>query len=263
MSTNELIEKVNVKVYNRVATVEMYQSEVLNGFDKELLKDLVSKLKEISESDEIDIVVLTGTEGIFPGSYDSDGAISPTGRSDFSEMMDYVNELIVTLYGMSKLTISAVSRSAVGLGLSLALATDYIIADSSSRFAMNFIDVGLIPDGGAHFFLVKRIGETRAKQLIWEGKFYDAREALKLGLIQEIAEGDLSSALEARISDWLQRPIQAMIRTKKILAETNRPQLLKVLELEKLGQFKMRETADHREGVQAFREHREPRFIGK
>jgi enoyl-CoA hydratase/carnithine racemase len=178
-------------------------------------------------------------------------------------MMDCVNELVVTLYGISKLTISAVSGAAAGLGMSLALATDYIIADKISKFAMNFIGVGLIPDGGGHFFLEKRIGETKAKQLIWEGKVYSAEEALQTELIQEIAEGELQAALDAKISDWLQRPIQAMIRTKKIYAEKNRPQLLKVLELEKHGQMKMRKTFDHSEGMSAFIEKRKPHFIGR
>ena len=86
---------------------------------------------------------------------------------------------------------------------------------------------------------------------------------MKQGLIQEIAENDLKEAVELRIREWLSKPVQAMIKTKKILAEKNRPQLLKMLELEKYGQFKMRQTQDHLEGIQAFAEKRKPNFIGK
>lgn len=263
MLTNSLTDKVHVKVNNRVATVELNKPENLNALDMEILKGLVFKLKEISESDEIDIVVLTGNGRAFSSGGDIRWLNSPITENDFSSFMDCINELIITLYGISKLTISAVSGAAAGLGLSLVLSTDYIIADKSSKLAMNFIGIGLIPDGGGHFFLEKRIGETRAKQLIWEGRQYGAEEAFKIGLIQEVAEDGLQAALDHRIADWLNRPVQAMIRSKKILADKNRPQLLKVLELEKYGQFKMRETFDHKEGVQAFLEKRLPRFIGK
>jgi 2-(1,2-epoxy-1,2-dihydrophenyl)acetyl-CoA isomerase len=256
-------DKVIVKVNNRVATVEMNRPENLNALDMEMLKVLVYRLKEISESDEIDIVVLTGNGRAFSSGGDINWLNAHTTENEFSSFMDSINELSMTLYGMPKLTISAISGAASGLGLNLALATDYIIADQSSLFAMNFIGIGLIPDGGGHFFLEKRIGETKAKQLIWEGRKYGAEEALKIGLIQEIAEFGLQEALNALIMDWLSRPTQAMIRTKKILAEKNRPQLLKVLELEKYGQFKMKETLDHKEGIQAFLEKRKPRFIGK
>ncbi len=157
----------------------------------------------------------------------------------------------------------AVNGAAAGLGFSLALATDHIIADNSSKLAMNFIGIGLIPDGGSHFFLEKRLGEIKAKQLIWEGKMMNALEALELGLIQEVADGNLQDTLDARITDWLSRPVQAMIKTKKILADMNRPQLLKLLELEKHGQLSMRRTFDHQEGIRAFIEKRSPRFIGK
>lgn len=256
-------DKVSIKVNNRVATVEMNRPENLNALDMEMLKALVYRLKGISESDEIDIVVLTGNGRAFSSGGDINWLNSHKTENELSAFMDGINELSMTLYGMPKLTISAVSGAAAGLGLSLALATDYIIADKSSVFAMNFIGIGLIPDGGGHFFLEKRIGETKAKQLIWEGRKYGAEEALKMGLIQEIAESGLQDALDVRIMDWLSRPTQAMIRTKKILAEKNRPQLLKVLELEKYGQFKMKETLDHKEGIQAFLEKRKPRFIGK
>ncbi|MDQ1147195.1 2-(1,2-epoxy-1,2-dihydrophenyl)acetyl-CoA isomerase [Bacillus sp. SORGH_AS 510] len=260
---NFVTDKVSLQVNGRVATLEMNRPESLNSMDADVIKGLVCKLKEISDSDDIDIVVLRGKGRAFSAGGDIKTMLSNMNESDFFPVMDCISELIITLYSIPKLTISAITGAAAGLGFSLALATDYIIADQTSKLAMNFIGIGLIPDGGAHFFLEKRLGETRAKQVIWDGKMMNAEEALRWGLIQEVAEGDLQSALEARVSDWLNRPVQAMVKTKKILAEKNRPQLLKVLELEKYGQQKMRETIDHQEGIKAFIEKRKPVFIGK
>ncbi|MDN3015171.1 enoyl-CoA hydratase [Paenibacillus sp. BSR1-1] len=263
MAMNFVSDKVNVKIEGRVATVEMNRPESMNAMDIDVIKGLIYKLKEISESDDIDIVVLTGKGRAFSAGGDIKTMLSNMNESDFLPLMDYISELIITLYSIPKLTISAVSGAAAGLGFSLALATDYIIADKASKLAMNFIGIGLIPDGGGHFFLEKRLGETKAKQVIWDGKMMSAEEAYQLGLVQELAEEDLHETLHIRITDWLGRPVQAMIKTKKILAEKNRPQLLKILELEKYGQQKMRETLDHKEGIKAFIEKRKPNFIGK
>ncbi|MED3561871.1 enoyl-CoA hydratase [Bacillus xiapuensis] len=263
MSNKSVSEKVNVITNGRVATVEMNRPEALNAMDIELIRHLTSCLKEISVSDDIDIVVLTGKGRAFSAGGDIKMMQSNIYENEFFSFMDSISELAVTLYSIPKLTISAVSGAAAGLGFSLALATDHIIAEESSKLAMNFVGIGLIPDGGAHFFLEKRVGELKAKQIAWEGKILNPNEALALGLIQEVAEGDIKDTLEARISDWLSRPVQAMIKTKKILAEKNRPQLLKILELEKYGQIKMRQTHDHQEGIQAFIEKRQPKFIGK
>jgi 2-(1,2-epoxy-1,2-dihydrophenyl)acetyl-CoA isomerase len=263
MSINFVTDKVNLRVNGRVATIELNRPEALNAMDTDVIKGLVCKLKEISESDEIDILVITGKGKAFSAGGDIKTMLSNMNEVDFFPVMDYISELIITLYSLPKLTISAVSGAAAGLGFSLALATDYIIADETSKLAMNFIGIGLIPDGGAHFFLEKRLGETMAKQVIWDGKMLSAGEAYKMGLIQEVAEGSLQETLEERVQDWLSRPVQAMIKTKKIMAEKNRPQLLKVLELEKYGQQKMRETLDHQEGIRAFLEKRKPKFIGK
>ena len=263
MSTNFVTDKVNVKVADRVATVEMNRPESLNAMDVDMIKGLVTKLKEIGDSDDIDIVVITGKGKAFSAGGDIKTMLSNMDPLEFYPVMDCISELVITLYSIPKLTISAITGAAAGLGFSLALATDYIIADKSSKLAMNFIGIGLIPDGGAHFFLEKRIGETKAKQIIWDGKMMSSEEALTLGLVQEVTDGELQDAVHNRVTDWLSRPVQAMIKTKKILAEKNRPQLLKILKLEKHGQQKMRETQDHQEGIKAFIEKRKPNFLGK
>jgi enoyl-CoA hydratase/carnithine racemase len=262
LTTEYATNTVNVKIDGRVATVEMNRPESLNSLNYEMLKGLVGNLKELSLSDEIDIIVLRGNGRAFSSGGDIKTMLASSNENDFFTVMDCINELVVTLYSIPKLTISAITGPAAGLGLSLALATDYILAEENSKIAMNFIGIALIPDGGAHFFLERRLGEDKAKHLIWEGKQLQAEAALKIGLVHEVAE-NLDDALNAKLQGWLNRPVQAMIKTKKILAEKNRPHLLKILELEKFGQQKMRQTADHREGVQAFIEKRKPNYTGK
>lgn len=262
MKTDTMSNKVLVNVQGRVATVQLNRPESLNSLNVELIKELTAKLKEISITDDIDIVVLTGNERAFSSGGDIKMMLEETNESDFYHVMDQINELIMTIYSLPKLSISAISGSAAGLGFSIALATDYILADENSKLAMNFIGIGLVPDGGAHFFLEKKMGEDRAKQLIWEGKVMSANEAWQKGLIHEVA-ANYKDALNQKLEEYLIKPVQAMIKTKKIMVEKNRPQLLKILELEKYGQYKMRQTEDHQEGIRSFVEKRKPKFKGK
>ena len=164
---------------------------------------------------------------------------------------------------MPKLVISAVHGAAAGLGFSLALASDYLVAEESTTFAMNFIKIGLLPDGGGHFFLNKRLGESKAKQLIWEGKNLSAKEAYSLGLVDKITDKEMMDIAVAKAEEWLGLPIQSMLKTKEILVSTSMEELNKVLELEKKYQYRMRNTKDHQEGITAFLEKRKPNFIGR
>lgn len=254
---------LNFAAKGSVATIQLKRPETLNAIDENMIKELVSLLKEISISGEFNIVVLTGGDQAFSSGGDIKNMLMKVKNEEqFASIMELVSELAITLYNLPMLTISTISGPAVGLGLSLALATDYIIAHENSKIAMNFINIGLIPDGGAHFFLQKKLGEDRAKEFIWSGKTLTAQEALEMKLV-DVVTYDCKKATEQKIEEWLSKPIEAMIRSKKILAETNRPKLLKILELEKNGQQRMRETEDHQEGMNAFLEKRIPVFKGK
>ncbi len=263
---NELItttETVEVTRSGRVAVVALNRPESLNSLNFQLVKDLASVLKEVSENEAIDIVVLKGNGRGFSSGGDIKMMLNSGDDTEFAELMDKVSELISTLYFMPKLTISAIHGAAAGLGMSIALATDFRIADAESKIAMNFVGIGLVPDGGGHFFLESLLGLAAAKELIWEAKLMKAPEALEKKLIDAIAEDSLDTAVEKKVQAWLNSPIQAMIASKKILIEKNRPQLLEVLKKEKETQLQLRQTKDHKEGITAFVEKRKPTFIGK
>ncbi|MCP8968199.1 enoyl-CoA hydratase [Ectobacillus ponti] len=262
MSVSSSTDTVIVKYEGRTATVMLNRPEVLNALDEATLKELTVKLREVAKS-EADVVVLCGNGRGFSAGGDIKSMLSNTDETRFLPIMDIISEVAVALYTMPKLVISAIHGPTAGLGLSMALAADYIMADASSIIAMNFIGIGLIPDGGGHFFLQNRVGAEAAKRIIWEGSKLSAEQALALGLVDEAVKENFQQAVRAKVDTWLQKPVAAMIETKLVLADLNKDKLVQVLQAEKHGQAKMRETADHKEGIAAFLQKRPPVFTGK
>lgn len=257
-TTNHIL----LKKEGRVATVVFNRPEVLNAMNEDTFREFREVLDDITTSD-VDVVVLCGNGKGFSSGGDLKSMLSNTDESQFGPIMDLISELVVKLYTLPKIVISAIHGPAAGIGLSLALAGDYVLSHESGLLAMNFIGIGLIPDGGGHYFLEKRIGETKAKQLIWEGKKLSSIEAFELGLIDEVIVGDFETEIKNRVNKILQKPVRAMIQTKQVYCENNIDKLKEVLKLEKIGQELMRKTVDHQEGVQAFLQKRVPIFTGK
>ncbi|WP_338780837.1 enoyl-CoA hydratase [Metabacillus sp. FJAT-52054] len=253
---------VNVVYEGRVAKVEMSRPDVLNAMDGEMLSELLAAFKEVRDS-EADVLVISGAGRGFSSGGDIKSMLSDMDESAFSSVMYTISQMITELYTMPKLTISAIHGAAAGLGFSLALACDHVIAHETAILSMNFIGIGLIPDGGGHFFMEKRLGETKAKQMIWEGRRLSAEGAMQAGLIDQMVAGDMKAAVEEKISEWLEKPVAAMIETKRIYTSRRAADLETILSLETSSQYKMRQTKDHKEGISSFLEKRQPQFSGK
>lgn len=255
-------QSVVLSVEGSIATLKLNRPDYMNALNVDMLNELLEKLKEVAISDA-SILIISGNGNAFSAGGDIKTLLQGTDEDGFDRAMNTINEVIMTLYALPKLVISAINGPAAGLGFSFALAGDYVIAVKDAKLAMNFINIGLIPDGGGHFFLKQRLGDTKALQVIWEGKIYTPYEGLDIGLIDEVTETSAMEAAYSKANDWLQKPIEAMIKSKKIISDSSRHNLLEVLRMEKIGQMKMRETVDHQEGINAFLEKRTPVFTGR
>lgn len=251
-----------IKSENGVTHVKFTRPEKLNALNVESLQELRQRLQSIEENDDA-IVILSGEGNGFCAGGDVSIMQSLHGEESFHEVMGVIEAIIEKIYLMPKLIISAVHGSAVGLGLSLALSSDYVLAHNQAKLSMNFIGIGLLPDGGGHFWLQERLGVQKAKQFAWDGKSLDAPKAYEEGLVDEVTADDVESAAYNLAESWQKRPLQAMIATKQVYHRNRIQELQSYMEQERNLQYKLRGTQDHQEGVQAFMQKRAPHFVGK
>src|SRR5690625_4246875 len=256
------MENVLIHYANKVATITLNRPDQLNAMNEQLLKELNDALEEVKRSDA-QIVVLTGAGRAFSAGGDMKMMLNSDSQESFKNVMEAIKQIALNFYSLPKITIAKINGASAGLGLSLALAADFIIAKSDAKVAMNFIGIGLIPDGAGHFLMEQRLGTHKAKQTIWEGKVMTAAEAMDKGIIDLAVEENLDDVVEQRVNDLLASPILAMIESKNILHSQHVDKLAAILDAETKGQLAMRQTKDHQEGVQAFLEKRKPDFKGE
>ena len=248
----------------RLARLTLNRPDSMNAMDDVMMKEIADVLEALKKDNTVQVLIINGAGRVFSAGGDIKKMVDPENSLDISKVMEHISRLAKALYTLPQITIAVVHGAAAGLGFSLVLGCDTIIAEEESKLAMNFIGIGLVPDGAGHFFLKERVGVPQAKHLIWSGKVMNGHEALEKGLIDEVVgEGQAAAHGDALARQLLAAPIASMIASKKILHEQKTLELDKILEMESAVQVAMRKTADHLEGIQAFLGNRKPVFKGK
>ncbi|WP_346234852.1 enoyl-CoA hydratase [Lysinibacillus telephonicus] len=257
-------ETIKVDIADRRATLTFNRPKIANAMNLLMMQELADCFEFLKDNPEVQILVIKGGGKIFSAGGDIKMMMTSGDPVDFEIIMGYITRMVLALYQLPMVTVAQIQGAAAGLGFSLALGCDVIVVEENSKLAMNFIGIGLVPDGGGHFFMKERVGITKAKQLIWQGNIMEPKEALDLGLIDQIVEkGEMEATVDQIVGKFLASPILAVLETKAILHAQKLPELKKVLEMEAAAQSRMRKTDDHLEGIKAFIEKRTQQFKGK
>jgi 2-(1,2-epoxy-1,2-dihydrophenyl)acetyl-CoA isomerase len=254
---------IKVSRENGVATVLLDRPEKLNALSGEMYHELAECFAELGRDDEARVVVLTGAGRAFCAG----GDVGSMGGHDIvagRKRSRGHHRMIVNLHNLEKPVIAAVRGPAAGIGASLALACDLIIASDTAYFLMAFKNVGLPPDGGAVFFLTQHLGIARAKELVYSARRLPAAEARDMGIVMKVVpDAQLETEVRALAQELATSATYALTLAKRMFQSMYAPTLEQLLELEILAVGGARLTHDHEEGIAAFRDKRKPRFKGR
>ncbi|WP_020205167.1 enoyl-CoA hydratase/isomerase family protein [Cupriavidus sp. WS] len=196
---------IELETQDGIAVLTLNRPDKRNAITDDMRSELIDALERVTAERGIRALVLTGSGKGFCAGGDVAGMQkrmdAPQGEVGFNgwARQQRVHHSVALLHDMPKPTIAAVNGAAAGLGADMAMACDFVVASESASFAWSYIHRGLIPDGGGMYFLPRRTGLSRAKELIFSGRKVDAAEALRLGIADRVSAPD---ALLADARNW-------------------------------------------------------------
>lgn len=264
------LETVNLRRDGAAATIELNRPEALNAWNAQLGHDLLAAIRAVADDDGVRAVVLTGAGRAFSAGADLKDLSGREERTDDGHpnvrkvLTDRYHPIITAIRTMPKPVLAAVNGPAVGIGLSLALASDLVVASESAYFLLAFVNIGLVPDGGSSLFVPTRVGFARATEMSMLGERVSAAQALDWGLINRVVADDAFAAEIAALRDRLATgPTRSYAGTKRQLNHWLYARMEEQLALEADLQQEMAGSPDFYEGVAAFVEKRQPAFGGE
>lgn len=247
-----------------VGRIVFNRPDVLNSFNKEMAFALQDALKQCDQDPAIRAIHITGEGRAFCAGQDLAEAIAADGPTLNSIVKDHYNPIISLIRSIEKPVVCGVNGVAAGAGANIALACDIVFAGASSSFIQAFSKIGLVPDSGGTFFLPRLVGFQRATALMMLGDKVKAPEALAMGMIYKVLDDDKLVAESLECAKMLSKmPTKGLGFTKRALNFSLFNNLDDQLDVEEELQTRAGNTADYKEGVNAFLQKRTPEFKGE
>src|SRR3954463_8674835 len=261
------METMDLQVEGGAATILLNRPDVLNAWNKQFGDDLHEAIQRCTDDDAVRAVVIRGAgRGFSSGAdlRDTGAELTADGHPDVRKrLVELYHPIIEGIREMPKPVLAAVHGPAVGIGCSLALCCDIIVASESAYFLLAFVNIGLVPDGGSSVFVPARAGFTRAMEMAMLGERVPATRAAEWGLINRaVADDEFDGHVRELTERLAQGPTRSFAGTKRQLNNRVYAGMAQQLELEADIQQEMAATGDFQEGVMAFLQKRSADFQG-
>ena len=245
-----------------VATVTLNRPDKKNAMLIGMRDRIAEISEEINDDDDIRVVILTGAGTDFCAGADiSEMAKGGINGSLFKAR--HMHKAITGLGSIQKPVVGAIRGVAVGMGLSMALACDYVLASDTVRLGAVQRKIGLCPDAGNVWFLTRYLGVVRAKELVFSARIVKAEEALAMGLVSRVvADDELLAEAQTLAESFVEGPTLALGMAKRMFDVASNMSLREFMDFEGSNVPLIAQSEDFREGTRAFGEKRQPNFTG-
>ena len=244
-----------------IATIQLNRPQALNALNLELMNELIATFESLDKDDSVRCIILTGNEKAFAAGADikemaNATAVEMLERDQFAKW-DKIRKV-------KKPIIAAVSGFALGGGCELMMHCDIIIASETAKIGQPEINIGVMPGAGGTQRLTRAVGKALAMELVLTGRFMNADEALKAGLINKVVpiEFYLEEAKKLAM-EIANRPPVAVRLAKEAILKSFDTTVEMGLEYERKNFYLLFATEDMKEGMAAFIEKRKPEWRGK
>jgi 2-(1,2-epoxy-1,2-dihydrophenyl)acetyl-CoA isomerase len=247
-----------------VGTITLNRPDALNATNDTLYRELSGLIEDIAADHTIGAVVLTGAGRGFCAGADVKSMNPDAKLLDRRARHRWIlRDILQPLIALEKPVIAAVNGAAVGAGFNIALACDIVIASEKAVFSQIFTRLALVPDLGGLYLLTRVVGLNKAKELCFTAKKITAEEGHKLGFVNHVVpHEELMSRAHALAAEIASGPPTSLAMIKTLLNKSSTSTLDQMLEYESFAQTIAYTTPEHKEGVAAFREKRQPDFRG-
>ncbi|CAJ1495109.1 enoyl-CoA hydratase [[Mycobacterium] kokjensenii] len=253
------VEGVSVTLTDGILSVTIDRPDSLNSVTTPVLAGLADAFEAAARDPRVRVVRFGGAgRGFCSGagiSADDAGDGVPT------EIIVEANRLMRAIVALPRPVVAVVQGPAAGIGVSLALACDLVVASDKAFFLLAFTKIGLMPDGGASALVAAAVGRIRAMRLALLAERLSATEALEWGLISAVHPADeFDAEVDKLLASVLAGPAAAFAKTKHAINSATLTELDSTLDREYVGQSILLNAHDFREGTRAFQERRSPTF---
>jgi len=261
-------DDLRFELVDRVAILTLNRPDKLNALSEPMIDAAIAHLERCATDPEVGAILLTGAGRAFCAGGDVSAMRGGSGTPrTFEQLVDRQktgHELPRLLAEIPKVTVAAVNGAAVGAGLGIALSCDLCFASDRARFGTAFARVGFGGDYGTTWQLTRRVGPAKAKELFFLPDLIDAEEAARLGLANRVLPSETFAAdVRAIVTRIAHGPMVSFRYMKENVNLSLTNDFRALLDREAITHLRCGQTADHKEGVAAFLEKREPRFQGR
>jgi enoyl-CoA hydratase len=256
------IDDLCVELADGVLSVTLNRPDSLNSLTAAMLRGIADAMKRAASDPRVRVVRFGGAgRGFSSGAGISEEDQSQKSVDGPASVLDAANGAVRSIVNLPKPVVAVVHGPCAGVGASLALACDVVLASEKAFFMLAFTKIGLMPDGGASALIAASIGRHRAMRMALLAERIPAAEAFDWGLVTAVYPADEFDAEVAKVVDTLvSGPVVALRKTKDAINAATLTELEDALEREKQGQLTLLESSDFREGTRAFQQRRAATF---